>query len=69
MYASQISRCPFCASKGAFLKEVVASRWAVICDFCGGIGPVAEDQADSIDQWNMRLCPPRNPGLAGGGVE
>jgi Lar family restriction alleviation protein len=66
MSTSPISPCPFCASKHGKLTELDVDGWAVICDSCGGIGPVGHSAEDSIDQWNMRLALARNLGLTHG---
>lgn len=40
--------------------EVDDAGWAVVCDACGGIGPVGQNEIDSVNQWNMRLALARN---------
>jgi hypothetical protein len=63
MIAPPISSCPFCASNHAHCIEIDKSGWAVVCNGCGGIGPVGISEADAIDQWGRRFALAKNLGL------
>lgn len=57
-----ISTCPSCAVQSASALELDADSWVVSCSNCGLVGPIAEDQAQAIANWNLRLALAKNPG-------
>lgn len=57
-----ISTCPSCASQSPSALELDADSWVVSCSDCGLVGPIAEDQAQAIASWNLRLTLARDPG-------
>lgn len=50
-----ISACPSCAAQSASALELGAESWVVSCGNCGLVGPIAEDQAQAVASWNLRL--------------
>lgn len=58
-----ITRCPFCAEPAARTEEVGTAAWAVVCQACGGIGPVGHDAAESMFLWDSRAALAANLGL------
>ena len=57
-----ISTCPSCASQSASALELDADAWVVSCSKFGLVGPIAEDQAQAIASWNLRLTLAKDPG-------
>lgn len=49
-----ITRCPFCAGDKMHIEETDMSTWAVVCESCGTIGPVARDALGATYRWDSR---------------
>ena len=48
--------CPFCGSEALRAEEVLALRWAVVCDQCGTIGPTQHwplDDPPDEREWSL----------------
>ena len=50
--SEEIRRCPFCWSKDASVVSKIYSY--VWCSKCEAEGPVADNEEDAIEKWNIR---------------
>ena len=47
-----VNNCPFCGSANIEIGEVSISEFAVECNECRCIGPIAGDIMEAIRDWN-----------------
>ena len=51
-----IFKCPFCGSGRSQIREIDIGTWAVVCESCGGAGPVGEDGFEAVFGWDSRTA-------------
>ncbi|MFC5300591.1 Lar family restriction alleviation protein [Azospira restricta] len=52
--ADYLQPCPFCGTAPASAIEVDLAMWAVVCNHCQSIGPLAGDERRAAELWNRR---------------
>ncbi|MBW7900458.1 MAG: Lar family restriction alleviation protein [Rhodocyclaceae bacterium] len=51
---ARLRPCPFCGTEPAHAIEIDVGTWAVPCDACRSIGPLADDERRAAELWNAR---------------